>query len=121
VGTSYQSQYDVSLPDDPVHPTTRCSCAVCSHSIPFGTTDYDEQGSQHVAELFLALADESVQAARGSGRTVRRTFPITPNPFHMPGQRQDGSMKLPFLSNGFVTAVFRAEDSGDSPKELGSC
>jgi hypothetical protein len=87
-----------------VHPTRRSRAVWGSHSIPFGTTDYDEQSSQYVAQLIVACADVVIAA-----------FPITPNPFHMPGQHQVGSLKLPTLSNGFVTAVFGAEEG--NPKE----
>ena len=83
-----------------------------SRSIPFGTTDYDEQNSQFVAEDIVACADVLIAAARSSAHAVPRTFPVTANPFHMPGQSQVGSLKLPSLSNGFVLAVFKAEEGG---------
>ncbi|KIM34991.1 hypothetical protein M413DRAFT_14796 [Hebeloma cylindrosporum] len=73
--------------------------------IPFATTDYDEQDSQDIAETMLAYTDLTIAVARKDRGRVRQKFPITPNPFHMPGQHQIGSLKLPVLSNGFVTAV----------------
>jgi len=58
----------------------------------------------------VARVHELIAAALKDHRAVPRTFPITVNPFHMPGQQQIGSLKLPVLANGFVTAVFRAEE-----------
>ena len=72
------------------------------------TTDYDEENSAFVAQEMVAVATDAFIAStarKGRHVVVPRTYPITPNPFHMPGQTQIGSVKLPSLSNGFVLAM----------------
>jgi hypothetical protein len=66
----------------------------------------------------LTRIDTRVIARKGctSAKKVGYRFSdITPNPFHMPGQQQVGSLKLPSLGNGFVTSIERMEE--DSPQE----
>jgi len=89
--------------------------AAHSFRIPFATTDYDEENSAFVAQKVVAVgADAFIAAAAHEGRcvVVPRTYPITPNPFHMPGQSENLSVRLPALSNGFILAIFRAEEGG---------
>jgi hypothetical protein len=64
----------------------------------------------YVAQHIVAFMDEVIAVAHKDHRAVPRTFPITVNPFHMPGQQQIGSLRLPLLGNGFVTAIFRDEE-----------
>jgi hypothetical protein len=66
----------------------------------------------------LARIDKRVIARKGC-TSMKKVFcrfsDITPNPFHMPGQKQVGSLKLPSLGNGFVTSIERMEE--DCPEE----
>jgi hypothetical protein len=89
-----------------------------SHGIPFASTDYDEQGCDKARQVISARLKETCVFRKGLS-SVKKVFfnfsDITPNLFHMPGQMQVGSLKLPSLCNGFVTSILRVE--GDSPPE----
>ena len=71
--------------------------------IPSGITEYDEHTAIGCAEDPIASMDAA--SAKGSARREPRTFPVTVNPLHLPGQRGTGSFLMPSLSNGFVTRV----------------
>jgi hypothetical protein len=92
---------------------TRASSSGTSRNVPFATTDYEEQGCEKAAKVTLALMRETVIVGGPECSSAKKVFctffDITPNPFHMPGQKQVGSLRMPSLANGFITALLRAE------------
>jgi hypothetical protein len=82
-----------------------------SSGIPFGATEYNEETSHRVAEQLLLFRERLALTYDLPGSSSHEkndeAFPIAPNPFHQPGQKQTGSTRLPDHSNGFVITVLK--------------
>lgn len=81
--------------------------------VPFAVTEYAEQSLEHAVRQQVSLftlrvppaPDLCVQLRVAMTQPPRRQHDIALNPFQRPGQRQQASIRLPSLVNGFTMVV----------------